>query len=310
MKAAKDREHLDRRNRELAFLQIAIEVVRAIREENVPEDQVRPVASRLLAKLPDDVRTDGGMGIVRGYFSRLAKDGKVPEGMERETMQACANIFMRRSGHFKRAKKFAGKVSKEGRMKTTAKVVESMEEEKARVEQRFGVQQLKIQNFSPYQAALLAEDGLSSEDAMKIAGDAERTRIPWRVLSGQEAPKGEIAKVVAAILGTDEPAAVLEGQIVAQDDISGSIKAESLDSKLRALTHGDKAADLLSDLQRMNLEGFCTTMRLPVKSTRTFLACSGFLDEDKSCQFLLHASEILLDRWQDPVTAERIASLD
>lgn len=307
MEKQRDRQHLDNKNTELAFLQLAIEVVRNIKEGGVPDDQARAVAARLLARVPDDARNDGGMGIVRAYFKRLALSGKVPDTMQLQTVQACANMFMKRSGHFKRAKKAASKAVKEEKEQRVAEVAGMMSAEKANIEQQWGTGELKLQNFRPYVAALAASGAVSTEEAARIAGDAEKVRIPWRVLTGEEAPKSEIAKEVAEILGQDVPASVTEGQLVAQDDIAGTIKSQSLDARLRALAHGDKAADLLRDLQRTDLEGFCSAMQLPKQAVRTFLACVGYLDDTLARDFFLRVSEELLNGWRDPIVAERTA---
>jgi len=305
MAKSKDREHLDRRNRELAFLQIAVEVARNIKGGTIPEHEVRTVASRLLARMPVDGRTDGGMGIVTGYFTELAKHGKVTEGHQKQVAQACADIFMKRSGHFKKAKNVALKALKTGKEGQAVAVVEAMAGEKKKVEAAWDAEDIKIQNWAAY-AAVLAADGNGETLTAPVSGDAERVRIPWRVLTGEQAAKAEVLKAVADILG-ERSVTDSSGVVVVPETVAGTVTSMSLETRLRGLQNGDKAADLHRDMQKWTVESFCTAMGLPKQATRTFLACTGRIDEDSSRDLLIAAAEKLLEGWQDPVAAEGAA---
>jgi hypothetical protein len=303
MAKSKDREHLDRRNRELAFLQIAVEVARNIKGGTVPEDEVRAVASRLLARMPVDGRTDGGMGIVTVYFTELAKHGKVTEGHQKQVAKACADIFVKRSGHFKKAKSAALKALKSEKGEQAVAVVEAMAGEKKKVEAAWDAEDTKIQNWAAY-VAVLAADG--NAETAPVSGDAERVRIPWRVLTGEQAAKAEVSKAVADILG-ERSAPDPTGVVALPDVVAGTVTSLSLENRLRGLQNGDKAADLHRDMQKWTVENFCTAMGLPKQATRTFLACTGRIDEDASRELLVAATEKLLEGWQDPVAAEAAA---
>jgi hypothetical protein len=303
MKQAKDRQHLDRKNRELAFLQVANEVIRHLSGAETSaapaEDEVRAMASRLLTRLPPDGRNDGGLGIVDAYLRELAERGRVTKARQDQVAQTCLDIFMKRSAHFKKAKAVTLKALRAGKDAQVEKVVGQMEEEKESLVAKWGAGDGKVQNWEAYQAAVAG----GGQD--KVAGDAELGRIPWRVLTGEEAPKGSVSQAVRDILGRDPGGDAGAGQLVSAGGARGpTLQSRSLEDQLRGLQNGGKAAELYVSMRKWNLESFCTAMALPVRSTRTFLACVGLLGDEESRDFLFRTCETLLEGWQSPNDAE------
>ncbi|KAI8591008.1 hypothetical protein BDZ88DRAFT_394084 [Geranomyces variabilis] len=316
MKQTENLDHLKRRNQELGFLQIAVEVIRHLCATTVDDDnaaarrkEVRHVARRILDRVPTDTIKNGGMAIVVGYFQKLIKHGTASEAQERSVIEACANMFMKRAAHFKKAKKAVLKtIRADNREADTLVIVDKMEAEKARIADDFNVKEVKMQNAEAYRDVVATEGRASREALCKVIGDAEMTRIPWRVLTGEEAPKAEISEAVSDILACEPSTVRSQADIDRKADgplvIAGTVDAMSLESRLRALKNGGKAADLCRDCGKWTAEGWCTRAGLPLQAARSFLRCIELDDEARVLNFFKTTADVLLEGWQDPVKAE------
>ncbi|KAJ3152255.1 hypothetical protein HDU89_001475 [Geranomyces variabilis] len=316
MKQTENLNHLKRRNQELGFLQIAVEVIRHLCATTVDDDnanarrkEVRHVARRVLDRVPSDIIKNGGMAIVVGYFQNLINHGTASEAQERRVIEACANMYMKRAAHFKKAKKAVLKtIRADNREADTLVIVEKMEAEKARIADEFNVKEVKMQNAEAYRDVVATEGRASTETLCKVIGDAEMTRIPWRVLTGEEAPKAEISEAVSVILDCNTSTVRSQADIDRKDAgplvIAGTVDAVSLESRLRALKNGGKAADLCRDCGKWTAEGWCTAAALPLQAARSFLRCIELDDASRVLNFFKTTADVLLEGWQDPVKAE------
>ncbi|KAI9094938.1 hypothetical protein DFS34DRAFT_229379 [Phlyctochytrium arcticum] len=324
MKQAKDSSYLAARNTELAFVQIAYEVIRHLKRAENPEEEekvakqfskeeVKAVAARVLSRMTTDGCITGAPAILFDYFTALSLHGCVSEAQERHVAVACANVFHKRAAHYKKAKKRALKSMREDNPQKAATTIEQMKAEKDRLQAEWGVDKVNVQNLEPYDEVLEAAGSASAEQVAKVSGDAEIVRIPWRVLTGQETPKSEISKEVALILGDNAPtneASDPNGAAPQAVRIDAAVPTLSLEGRFREMNKGTAAANLCRDMEKWSLENWCTSMCIPLDAAGAYLRCINKESTDLALEFFKDTAQTLLEGWQDTVAAELKAVAD
>ena len=314
MKKVEATESLEARNAELQFLQVAVEVVRHLQDIKTEGDadtkkKVRTVALRMLEKQPANAGKSGGVGIVIDYLRAIAKYGGTTEAHHKHVAEACANMYAKRSARYKKAKNAVLQTGKKGNDEAVVEVIEKMETEKERISETWGVDKVKIQNWEPY-VSIKAAGSASKDDLDKVSSDAERVRIPWRVLTGEQTPAAEVDEVVKSVLGdmskqVNDSIGVAEG-----DEGNGQVAAstvaiiQSLDQRLSQIQKSDKAVALakkLANLRVADYAGLASYSPGVFEKLLTFAIGDSARIKREKLQTVI---EMLLEGWRDPVIAE------
>lgn len=206
---------------------------------------------------------------------------------------------------------------------STINVVDQTQADADALSKAWGDSKVKIQNWDTYET--LRKEGVTKEMLDKVSGDAERTRIPWRVFTGEEAPADDVKGLVLTVLGERSPededkeeeklpdgTKGLTATTTSSATLSGLIVIERLDTRLAKLLKSGDAVKLARKLGKMTKLDFAALTRIPMQSFDVFLKMSGFgggsdASADSVDDSLRRAVEILLEGWRDPVVAEEEA---
>lgn len=315
MKKVEANDSLEARNSELQFLQVAVEVVRHLQDIKFESDadtkkKVRTVALRMLEKQPANAGKSGGVGIVIDYLRAIAKYGGTTEAHHKHVAEACANMYAKRSARYKKAKNAVLQTGKKGNDEAVVEVIEKMETEKERISETWGVDKVKIQNWEPYVSIKAAAGSASKNDLDKVSSDAERVRIPWRVLTGEQTPAAEVDQVVKSVLG--DMTKEVQDSIGNADGDGGNDKVasstvaiiHSLDQRLSQIQKSDKAVTLakkLANLKVADYAGLANYSPGVFEKLLTFAIGGSTVVKREKLQTVI---EMLLEGWRDPVIAE------
>ncbi|KAI8820251.1 uncharacterized protein EV422DRAFT_532163 [Fimicolochytrium jonesii] len=318
MKMAEANESLETRNAQLQFLQIAVEVVRHLQksksstDDRVVKEKVRTVALRMLEKQPADIEKTRGFGIVIDYLRTIAKYGGTTETHHKHVAEACANMYAKRSARYKKAKNAVLTSGKKGNDSGVVEVIGKMEGEKERISETWGVDiaNVKIQNWDPY-VSIKAAGSASKDNLDKVSSDAERIRIPWRVLTGEEAPAAEIDEVVKSVLGdlskqeVQKTTANAAASLNDPDANKAVMVIQSLDKRLAQIQKSDKAVELAAKLSKLEVADYATLANFSNPTAfAKFLSFATASPSETGREKLQSIIEMLLEGWRNPVIAE------
>lgn len=310
MMKAEQAKYLKHRNAQLEFLQTAVEVVRHIQglEAKTSEEvqsEVKAIAKRMLESHPETSASTNGFNIVLDYLKCLAKKGTATEAQHTRVLNACLNMYVKRSGRYKKAKNAVHKRGKKGDDEAAVDVVDKMESDQQKLSALWGSNPVRVQNWQAYEA--IKEQGSVSEELLvKVSGDAERTRIPWRVLTGEEAPSEQVEKTLSYILGKAPPqkpedVASQSNKVATRADVKASDMVESLDKRLARLQKSNNAVALALKVNKLEIADLCELARIPAPH---FAVLLGVLGGDVDIDKLRRVVTELLEGWRDHILAE------
>ncbi len=320
-------DNLQRRNMQLEFLQIAVEVIRALHDklklhetnETNENDkltaEVKQIAARMLQRQPDNISEGdkrGGFREVLNYLNVLAKCGKTSDTHHAHVLQTCLNMYVKRSGRWKKAKnavneKAVATVKNNTGGGNGAREIALMISDDAKsTSKAWGGYPVKIQNWATYDL-IIKEKSVSEESCGKVSSDAERSRIPWRVFTGEELPAKEVKSIVANVLGDVTETADDSGTIEATNitrTTAATVIVESLDKRLAHIQKSRQAVELAARLESLTVKDVSVMTDIPKESFNVFVTTAIDPEEAVARDKLQRILATLLEGWRNPVVAE------
>jgi hypothetical protein len=164
----KQKDFVEKRNKELGFLRLATETLFTLREKTTPE-----VATRLLEHLPEEElpKKSGAKRLAR-FFTRV-QSGTNNWGKEYSAMlQTAIDVHTNRSACFKDVKSHLLKTLSE-KTEEKSNVLLQLQKQKDELKSIGDVNRVRVQNQS----------AIDQEDIHKLKGDAELRRQAWSLAS-------------------------------------------------------------------------------------------------------------------------------
>ncbi|KAJ3384405.1 hypothetical protein HDU92_003596 [Lobulomyces angularis] len=327
-------------DKQLEFLQVAVEVIRRLNvsDEKHQKDN-RLVAQRLLTRKPNYPKLNRGFGIVVRYLECIAEYGLTSQKQHLRVLQACFDMFCKRSGHFKDGKR---KIIK-GENKPEAAMDLISEAEKIQ-KAWFEMDLRSLQNYQTVEKiAADSEDYPVSNLIKSLKGDAELNRVSWKISKDGLPPKIDANFFTFVMTGNekDETATTVTTttESLSVVDLREVNYEQEVINKLTKVPNSSKAVDLI---QRLKLLTFTKILELSKNdiNSRIFLKLIGYLNKElqiseiddvafdfsilelnneknlreqavlEKCEAVLKKIVlILLENWRDALEGEHIAAV-
>jgi hypothetical protein len=171
------------RDKQLAFLRIAVEVIKHISTPDMSHETKKKIVTRLLEYRPD-VDKSRGFGIVSGYLDLIIKGDSIGEDQQQYVLQTCADIFAKRSAILKKAKNVILEKTDAANIPSVVKLSEQVIQKHNTLKEEFQTDTVRLQNIdniTQVHDAAIKQESVPKDLRNKLAGDAERIRTPWSV---------------------------------------------------------------------------------------------------------------------------------
>lgn len=292
-------DNIKNKNKQLEFLSIAVEVVCYLQHNNLQSNQAKDIAKRMLELAPTNLSSkSGGYQQVVDYFEILEKYGSATQDKNEYILQVCSNIFFKRSAHFKKSKsKLLNAIDNENKEKVhtiSENIINRIDE----LDEHWSGAKIKVK----YQDVISDIKNNLNDLTPKhirdmIAGDAERSRTPWRLN-----PEFEQNNNLALYNY------VLTGKMTQFDEVKfeeDKKKNVTLSSKLSAIPKGNNAALLAENLKNETYITLYNKTGMAINDLEIFVCSLGINKNNGELNNKIKKIiEILLEGWRDTVEAE------
>ncbi|KAK6540899.1 hypothetical protein TWF694_008283 [Orbilia ellipsospora] len=308
MKKDAAKEHLRKRNVELKWSEVALEVLSKLLvggyegEEN--REKVRGIADRIVTLVPpedyDKKKGRRGLNRVMKAFARLKESGEI-EKVDEPTRQAAGHTYAKRSAKLKEIKGKFVEAAVGNKPAEAKELYAELQEKRKESASLFKVETVKLQNhknIDTFIESLEKGETLEKHQLGWLKSDAEIYREPWTVGKSEEVEPSKM-NLVHYIM-TNEMVAPTEGtskEVIIE-------KPKNLSERLSAMPGGDKAGKLAVVIEKVkDTTEFIKIAKLPENDFMALFRFSNGNTEEE-VEILKKAVVMYLEGWSDVVAAE------
>ncbi|KAL0476858.1 algG [Acrasis kona] len=294
-----EKNYLERRNAELKFLRVAIQVIQFLDQNKKSSNSMlvdkdyKEITSRLSTLVPhqNDKKKKTGYDIVVEYVLLQSKGSKISDKLYDRVLVVSHNIIAKRSAIYKDHKKKIAKAIKS--QKNCSKIALDIINKANEISDKWSGTSPRVQNLNLLQK--VSKDEV--DDSCKaLIGDAEVSRSPWLVSDAQvEEDHSNVEALVQFVLNNTSISKEMQVKTVAVQKQVGWI------AELKEHPNSKNAVALAERIKSLNVENVAELMKINKPYLDVLL---GVVGDEHVLDKLKTMIEVLIKGWRDTNSAE------